>query len=117
MNKKLLILLSIVLLLITLNIINLYVKSQKELQSQYQNYLLINNKVNQILSLKKKYSNNALKILTSICIIKDNQITCNNLSKSDLRKINYFLKSNIKIKKFNLLKKDNKYIFYAEIIK
>ena len=117
MNRKILLLISVTVLLITLNILNLYIKSQNELKSEYQTTVKINKIARQITYLKNKYSNKPLKILKPICKIKNTRIICNNLSQSQLRKINYFLKSDIKIKKFSLIRKNNKFDFYAEIIK
>ena len=117
MNKKLLILTGLLILVITINFFTLHIKSKNELKSEFQNYSSFVKIVNNIANLKNKYSTSPLKALKPICHITSGKIICKNISKSNLRKINYFLKSNIKIKKFSIKSQNNKFDFYAEIIK
>ncbi|AZV45724.1 hypothetical protein C3L23_00050 [Nautilia sp. PV-1] len=117
MNKKILILTGLLLLLITANFFNLYIKSKKELKNEYQNYIVFYKSANEFINLKNRYSEKPVKMLKSICSIKNSKIKCTNLSKNQLRTINQFLKSNVKIKKFSISSNKGNFDFYAEIIK
>jgi hypothetical protein len=71
--------------------------------------------LNRIVTLKNRYSEKPVKILKSICSVKNNKITCKNLSQNRLVIISRFLKSGIKIKKFSITENNGGYDFYAEI--
>jgi len=112
MNKRV-ILVILLFITLTINMINLYYSSNKEFQSNLNNYIAFAKKAKEIEYYSHKYS---IKIRLKKCNIQNNQIECKNLSKNDLRAISSFLKSNAKLKNFNI--KENKTLsFYAEMKK
>jgi len=120
MNKKVLLLITLILLLITSLTYNLYKKSEKDLQSEFQRLNAFEQKAKEIKTLKNKYSTNALKYLKRICSVKQQnetyQIECN-VSQKDLYKISTFLKSNVKLKSFSIKENKENLTFKAEILK
>ena len=107
-------------LLVTSVTYNLYKKSEKELNSRYKRAILFEKKAEEIKTLKKKYSTNALKQVKRICKItpinESYQIDCN-ITQNNLYKISLFLKSNIKLKSFSIKEEGKFFIFKAEILK
>jgi len=114
MNKKIIFLVTILFVTITINMGNLYFKTQKELKSGIKTYKEFEIKANELEYLKKKYSNYSLKYIKDICKI-GKKIECKNLSKSKLKAISQFIKSDIKLKSFEIEDKNSKFNFYAEI--
>ena len=110
MNKRV-ILIILLFITLTINMLNLYYLSNKEFQSNLNNYIAFAKKAKELEYYSHKYST---KIRLRKCNIQNNKIECKNLSKNDLREISSFLKSNVKLKSFSI--KENKSLsFYAEI--
>jgi hypothetical protein len=109
MNKKILLLIILLLTTITINIINIYLHSKKELASTLDNYYKYEKKAKQYNYLKNRYTLKPLKYIRD-CKIYNTQIEC---KKVNLTNLSLFLKSNIKLKKF-IIQKDN---FKGEIDK
>ncbi|ACM93447.1 putative valyl-tRNA synthetase [Nautilia profundicola AmH] len=90
------------------------------MKSELNNYLEFKKNVNEIKYLKNKYNTTIIKSVKKICNInyKNNLIilSCNTELKN-LNKLTLFLKSNIKIKSFSIVKSDNHILFKAEIFK
>ena len=116
MNKKVLLLIFLIMLLITAIVYNLYKSSEKNLKEALTYYEKFDKKAKEIISLKNKYSTKPIKIIKRYCKTQNTKLLCK-IPKNKLYKLSSFLKSNIKIKSFNI-KDDNKsVIFSAEIIK
>ena len=117
MNNKIILLVTLIFITITINMINLYFSSTKQLTQNYDNFLNFQTKTKQLNYYKNKYSTKSLKILNHFCKIKHNQITCKNLSPKKLKYISKFLKSNIIIQEFEISNNNSKINFNSKILR
>jgi len=117
MNKKILLLTVLVMAFVSVNVLNFYFSSKKELKNEFESYTNFKKEANMLIYLKNRYSAKNVNMLKRICKIQNTKITCEKLNARDLRKINSFLKSNTVIKTFSIKDSNGTFSFYAEIVK
>jgi len=115
-NRKIVILIFLILLTITVNLFNLVKSSEKELKEEIELYKKFITDAKKVISLKEKFSQkNYSRLLNrNFCKVSKLEIRCSNLPKRELRKVSLLLKSNIKIKSFEIEEKNSKYNFRLE---
>jgi hypothetical protein len=111
MNKRMFLLIIILLITVTLISAKIFFNTKKEILNEYNYYLLLEKKIKEVYALKHKYKLNKYKLnhLKKYCAIFDKNdkylIKCRNLDEKKFNFVqNLIFRNNFKIKNFDIYK-------------